>query len=509
MCPESAYPPRLACGWWFSTRGRSASPASMQRAFHSRGGSPAFLSWLPRTMTISSAWRASRHAAKRSKVLCVRPAALWRKSPRKITLRARVLSMALPRRSTFSAVVPDGNGIPARRKLAALPRWKSATKSVRPAGQYIAFSARRTSGSPTTLHSTIEQVQLGPEPRLQDYRGGLVRDIAGRRRLVEFDLHAPHAIGELLVAELLAKAAHHDRKGEGRRLVRLAQQHRRPLHSPQSLGETRELELAFEPLALRLPQQRIGRIPAREHLVDESARRLHLSIGLGLPRVALEYQAGDARDLAKLALRKLRGVQAREHVLEQVLGREEARLEQRDQLEALARHELEAVVGETERESSGARLREAMREERREPQVHGAALERIEEDVVSLARLGLLHQHLVAPRHARPRVLQLEQPANGVHLGLVLAPLDMQLEQLADAFGDFARQRTPAAIPSRDDRRARLARPHVRRHVLHADEFEEMAREDEVVAVREPRDERFLDVAQPLAAHVPNVDGRV
>jgi len=28
--------------------------------------------------------------------------------------------MALPSRSTFSAVVPDGNGIPARRKLAAL-----------------------------------------------------------------------------------------------------------------------------------------------------------------------------------------------------------------------------------------------------------------------------------------------------------------------------------------------------------------------------------------------------
>ncbi len=38
-------------------------------------------------------------------------------------------------RATLSAVVPEGIGMPALRKAAALPRWKSATKSVFSRGQ--------------------------------------------------------------------------------------------------------------------------------------------------------------------------------------------------------------------------------------------------------------------------------------------------------------------------------------------------------------------------------------
>src|ERR1700694_3115229 len=305
----------------------------------SSGGSPAFLSWLPRTMVSSISARAWRHSAKRCRVLAVRPAALCRKSPRKTTCRAPVLSSARPRRSIFSFVVPEGSGMPARRKLAALPRWKSAMKSVFPAGQYAAFSARSTSRSPLTRHPTKE--------------GSLLFVVGGRGPVV-CELHARHAIGELLVGELLAEAAHHDRKGEGRRLVRLPQQHLRLRHPPQSLGEAREFELPLQDLALCLSQQRVLRIPAREDLVDEPARRLHLAIGLGLPGIALEHEARHARDLSG--------------------------------------QKLEAVIGEGKRERAGARLRQAMGQQRRKPQVHLAPFERIEKDVVAFARLGLLDQ---------------------------------------------------------------------------------------------------------------------
>src|SRR4051812_19929205 len=98
--------------------------------------------------------------------------------------------MARPRRSTFSVVVPDGSGMPAARNEAALPRWKSATKSDLRAGQNTARSGKSTSFSPATEQST-KQFSL------------LFR--LGRRGRVVFELHASNAVGQLLARELLAE----------------------------------------------------------------------------------------------------------------------------------------------------------------------------------------------------------------------------------------------------------------------------------------------------------------
>jgi hypothetical protein len=95
-------------------------------------------------------------------------------------------------------------------------------------------------------------------------------------------------------------------------------------HALQRFGQPGELELPLEHLAFRLPEQGILRIPAREDLVEEPARRLHLPVRFRLSRVSLEHEAGDPRDLAELALRELDRVEAREHVLEKVLRGEEA-----------------------------------------------------------------------------------------------------------------------------------------------------------------------------------------
>src|SRR5260221_13373754 len=107
-------------------------------------------------------------------------------------------------------------------------------------------------------------MQLGPR-RLGDRA-------ARRRGLVELELHAPHAVGELLAGELFAEARHHDGKRERRRLVRLAYDDRRGRHATKGLGEPAELELALEHFALGLAEQRSGGGPAPEELLDETGR---------------------------------------------------------------------------------------------------------------------------------------------------------------------------------------------------------------------------------------------
>src|SRR5947207_7048032 len=123
----------------------------------------------------------------------------------------------------------------------------------------MARSGRSSSCSPATTHSAKQR--------------SLFR-VLRRRGLVEFELHALHAIGELLARELLAKATHHDRKCERRRLVRLPGDDRGRRHPPQSFRKPRVLELSFQDFALRLREKWIRRIPAHEDFVEKPARRL-------------------------------------------------------------------------------------------------------------------------------------------------------------------------------------------------------------------------------------------
>src|SRR4029079_17014063 len=100
-------------------------------------------------------------------------------------------------------------------------------------------------------------------------------------------------------------------------------------HAPQAFREARVLELPLEDLALGLPQERIRGIPAHEDFVDEPACRLYLAVRLRLPRISLEHEARDARDLAELALRELGRVEALQHVGEQALAGKQARFQER------------------------------------------------------------------------------------------------------------------------------------------------------------------------------------
>src|SRR5262249_25670432 len=124
-------------------------------------------------------------------------------------------------------------------------------------------------------------------------------------------------------------------------------------------------------------------------------------------------------------------------------------------------------------------------DERRDPEVHRSAFEGIHEDVVPLASLRLLDEDLALARNARPGLLELEQPRDRLQLGLVLAAVEMKLEQLANAFGYFVRERAASAVPARDHGGTGLAGPNVRRHVLDAHELEQVSRENERVALGE------------------------
>ncbi len=73
----------------------------------------------------------------------IRPALAWNRSPSTTIRRAPVRWRALSSRARSSLVVPIGIGIPAARKVDALPQCRSATTSVLVPGQYSARSLRR------------------------------------------------------------------------------------------------------------------------------------------------------------------------------------------------------------------------------------------------------------------------------------------------------------------------------------------------------------------------------
>ena len=71
--------------------------------------------------------------------------------------------------------------------------------------------------------------------------------------------------------------------------------------------------------------RRFAGVVLGEHLVEQAARRLEMAGGLALPGEALEEEAGDAGDVAELALRHLGRVEARRDVLGEAGGRRAAR----------------------------------------------------------------------------------------------------------------------------------------------------------------------------------------
>ena len=75
---------------------------------------------------------------------------------------------------------------------------------------------------------------------------------------------------------------------------------------------------------LGLREQQIAAVVLAEDFVEQSARRLQLPRAFLLPRMPLIHQPRHARDLAKTPRREFRRIEARENVVLQILGREEA-----------------------------------------------------------------------------------------------------------------------------------------------------------------------------------------
>ena len=203
------------------------------------------------------------------------------------------------------------------------------------------------------------------------------------------------------------------------------------------------------------------------------ARRIRLA------GVALEDEARDARDLAELTARELGGVQAREDV-----GVDSGRREQATEIADRERHgrrgqEAEAVVVGGEAERARHFAREAVAQERREPDVREPSFERVEEEAVAFARDDAFDQPFVLRRQVRPAALQLEQRPHERHFGRrVLAAL-RRADQPPCRRRELRRERHLAARPARDLRRIRFRGPHPRGQLAHAHELEHAAREHE------------------------------
>ena len=138
-----------------------------------------------------------------------------------------------------------------------------------------------------------------------------------------------------------------------------------------------------------------------------------------------------------------------------------------------------------------------------------ASDERVEEEVVALARGDALDEPLARAGQRRPASLQLEQRAHEGEFRRVVDAVLRARDHQARALGEQRGQRHLAAGPARDDRGARRRGPHPRGHLAHAHELEHAAGEDEAVARRQARDERLLDVAERLAVLHAHGDARL
>ena len=266
--------------WW------KKAGASTQLIRRSVGGSPAWRSWLPRTNWISSVSRDSRQRRKSARVrVATRPARAWKRSPRTMRRRAPVRPTAWSSRSKSSRVAPPGMGIPAARKVAALPQWTSATTSVHAAGQKSARSGSSRTGSPASSRCTSDgTVTVRPRRRCGsrgDRRGETVRSRLGGT--LERRHQAPDPIDQLLRGELLAGAIDQQRERERSRALDLDHGGAATGDPVEGASETALLQLPLQHFAVRLGHQQVVGVVAGEYVVEQLARGLQLLHRLGTP----------------------------------------------------------------------------------------------------------------------------------------------------------------------------------------------------------------------------------
>jgi hypothetical protein len=150
-------------------------------------------------------------------------------------------------------------------------------------------------------------------------------------------------------------------------------------HALERRGQAALLQLPLQYFAMSLEDQQVLRIVPREDVVQQLARRLELLHRLVDTRVPLEDEPRHPRDLPELAPRQLGRVEAGRNVVQQVVGREEPRLQCLIQRCPVGREQLEAVVVGSEGEADRPELCDPVGEQRRQPLVHQPTLDRIEE----------------------------------------------------------------------------------------------------------------------------------
>ena len=130
--------------------------------------------------------------------------------------------------------------------------------------------------------------------------------------------HARDAVGQRLVAELLAKALHHQRKGQRPGSHERLHHELLRLHACERRQQLCHVQLLAQHFLVGLAQQQVARVITPKDLEEQLGRRLQLARTALLARVALKDEPRHARNLAKAPARHLGGVEAGQHLVQQL-----------------------------------------------------------------------------------------------------------------------------------------------------------------------------------------------
>ena len=235
-------------------------------------------------------------------------------------------------------------------------------------------------------------------------------------------------------------------------------------HALQHLAQALDVELLAQHLALGLAEQQVAGVVLAEDLVEQRARRLQLarrsSAAPGKPwLISPETRAisRKRRRASSLELRLASTSCSRSPSSNRLWST------QRRRVDRPRREQLEAVVVDDDREGVRRVLREPPGEQAAEADVRVAAGERIEEQVLALARLEPLDQQRLRRRDARELHLRLEHRPRRLQLGVEEVALGGVGEHLQHRVGELARERHLGAGPGDHERLLAVGAPARRR----------------------------------------------
>ena len=277
------------------------------------------------------------------------------------------------------------------------------------------------------------------------------------------------------------------------------------LQARQGLFQPLHIQLLAQHFFLGLGQQQVGRVVLAEHVEEQPAGSLQLSRALLRTGITGEHQPGDAGDLAKTPARQLAGIEAGQHVVQQVARVEQRRGQPLQPVHFGGREQFQAIVVHRDGKGQRLALAHAPGQQAGQAEVHVATGEGVEEQVPALAGFQHLGQQRGLAGQRRPVHLHLQQRLHQAHLLAVEAPPRGGAQLLHHGIGQFAGKRHAPAVPAWHGRLPAAGAVDVDGHVLHPHQLQQAPGEEEVVTRPQARDETFLDGAQrtPGAASGP------